>query len=92
MYLMPLSKIDGKTTGDVHMLESLIRLEYKRQALRGRVWNTFGGSSLLAIGVFHIFASLFFMPPMAVAGLIAIGLGILLLFTIVLAPVSWLLF
>ncbi len=74
------------------MLELLIRLEYKRRTLRRRLLHMFGGNSLLAIGTFMIFATLVFMPPMAVAGLVMIGVGILLLFTIILAPVSLILF
>lgn len=70
------------------MLELLIRLEKKRRALRTRVVKHFGGNTLLAIGAIHIVAALFFMLPMAIPGWLFIGLGVLLLFTVVLAPIS----
>lgn len=85
------------------MVELLVRLEYKRRALRRRVLGTLGISGDRYYGIaFVLFLILMFgllspgtwlgLPFLAVVIIAFVLLGIALLFTIVLAPASLLFF
>ena len=82
------------------MLEVLIRLEYKRQALRRKILKHFSGAEtgLYAIGGVIAFAlctglivpttAAATAPPETVAAGVAISLGLVLCATVILLPVG----
>lgn len=77
------------------MLALLARLEHKRRVLRQRALDSVGGSGCLAIGIAALWFG-FTAYPLAGFGLfvfvIAIAAGVILLATVVLAPVALVLF